>query len=123
MKSDARLGESEPTTSIPSTIVRSIVCVLMNLSLGERTDNPGVPRPDTVDDVNASSTPPARTRPPGTLRTGEVGGIDVLVRSSWLLVAVLIAFVLAPTIETIAPGLGALTYVAGVAFAVLLYLS
>lgn len=73
--------------------------------------------------MTASSTPPTPNRPPGTLRIGEIGGIDVLVRSSWLLVAVLIAFVLAPTIETIAPGLGALTYVAGLAFAVLLYLS
>ncbi|MFC6149533.1 MULTISPECIES: site-2 protease family protein [Mumia] len=82
-----------------------------------------MPRPDTVDDVNGSSTPPSRTRPPGTLRIGEIGGIDVLVRSSWLVVAVLIAVVLAPTIEMIAPGLGALTYVAGLAFAVLLYLS
>ncbi|WP_228552068.1 site-2 protease family protein [Mumia zhuanghuii] len=73
--------------------------------------------------MTASSTPPTPNRPPGTFRIGEIGGIDVLVRSSWLLVAVLIAFVLAPTIEAIAPGLGALTYVAGLAFAVLLYLS
>ena len=49
--------------------------------------------------------------------------MDVLVRSSWLLVAVLIAFLLAPRIEQVQPGLGAFTYVAGVAFAVLLYLS
>jgi Zn-dependent protease len=45
------------------------------------------------------------------------------VRSSWLLVALLIAFLLAPRIEQVEPGLGALKYVAGVAFAVLLYLS
>ncbi|MBW9205096.1 site-2 protease family protein [Mumia sp. zg.B53] len=95
----------------------------MPTSLGQRTDSPGVSRPDTVEGVNASSTPPTRTRPPGTLRIGEIGGIDVLVRSSWLVVAVLIAFVLQPTIEVIAPGLGALTFVAGLAFAVLLYLS
>jgi Zn-dependent protease/CBS domain-containing protein len=49
--------------------------------------------------------------------------VDVLVRSSWLLVALLIAFLLAPRIEQVEPGLGALKYVAGVAFAVLLYLS
>jgi Zn-dependent protease len=47
----------------------------------------------------------------------------VLVRSSWLLIALLIAFLLAPRIEQVEPGLGALKYVAGVAFAVLLYLS
>ena len=62
-------------------------------------------------------------RPPGTLRIGQIAGIDVLVRSSWLVVAVLIAFLMAPRIEVEAPGLGVLKYVAGLAFAVLLYLS
>ena len=61
--------------------------------------------------------------PPGTLRIGTVRGVDVLVRASWLLVALLIAVLLAPLIEQVQPGLGALKYVAGVAFAVLLYLS
>ncbi len=61
--------------------------------------------------------------PPGTLRIGTIRGVDVLVRSSWLLVAVLIAFLIAPRVEQVQPGLGALKYVAGVAFAVLLYLS
>ncbi len=61
--------------------------------------------------------------PPGTLRVGSIAGVDVLVRSSWLLVALLIAFLLAPRIEQVQPGLGALKYVAGLAFAVLLYLS
>lgn len=63
------------------------------------------------------------TRVPGTLRIGSFGGVGIHVRSSWLLVAVLIAFVLQPRIEQIAPGLGALAYVAGAAFAVLLYFS
>ncbi len=62
-------------------------------------------------------------RPPGTFRIGQIAGVDVLVRSSWLLVAFLIAFLMAPRIEAEAPGLGALKYVAGLAFAVLLYLS
>ena len=62
-------------------------------------------------------------RPPGTLRIGQIAGVDVLVRSSWLVVAVLIAFLMAPQIEAVAPGLGALKYVAGLAFAILLYLS
>lgn len=61
--------------------------------------------------------------PPGTLRVGSIAGVDILVRSSWLLVALLIAFLLAPRVEQVQPGLGALKYVAGVAFAVLLYLS
>ena len=63
------------------------------------------------------------TREPGTLRIGSFGGVGIHVRSSWLLVAVLIAFVLQPRIEQVAPGLGALAYVAGAAFAVLLYFS
>ncbi len=62
-------------------------------------------------------------RQPGTLRIGQIGGVDVLVRSSWLLVAALIAVLLAPRVEEVQPGLGAGKYVAGLAFAVLLYLS
>jgi Zn-dependent protease/CBS domain-containing protein len=61
--------------------------------------------------------------PPGTWRIGTIRGIDVLVRSSWLLVALLIAFLLAPRVEAVQPGLGGWKYVAGVAFAVVLYLS
>lgn len=61
--------------------------------------------------------------PAGTLRIGSVRGVDVLVRSSWLLVALLIAVLLAPRVEQVQPGLGGLKYVAGAAFAVLLYLS
>ena len=61
--------------------------------------------------------------PPGTLRVGSIRGVDVLVRSSWFLVALLIAVALAPRIEQVEPGLGAFRYVAGVAFAVLFYLS
>ena len=67
--------------------------------------------------------PDSRRREPGTLRIGQIAGVDVLVRSSWLLVAALIAVMLAPQIEQAQPGLGGGKYVAGVAFAVLLYLS
>ncbi len=71
-----------------------------------------------------SGPPPRRAAyPPGTLRIGSIRGVDVLVRSSWLLVAVLIAFLLGPRVEQVQPGLGVLKYVAGIAFAVLLYLS
>jgi len=62
-------------------------------------------------------------RPPGTLRIGSIAGVDILVRASWLLIAALIAILFAPRIEQEAPGLGGLAYVAGLAFAVLLYLS
>lgn len=54
---------------------------------------------------------------------GSIGGVDVYVRASWFLVAAMIAFLLAPRVEQAEPGLGALKYVAGLAFAVLLYLS
>ena len=67
---------------------------------------------------------PARPpRPPGTLRVGSIAGSDVLVSSSWFLVAGLIAFIVAPAVEVAEPGLGPWKYVAGFAFAVILYLS
>lgn len=71
----------------------------------------------------APSGAPAPRRQPGTLKIGQIGGVDVLVRSSWLLVAALIAVLLAPRVDQVQPGLGGLKYVAGLAFAILLYLS
>lgn len=65
---------------------------------------------------------PAPRQQPGTLRIGSIGGVDVLVRSSWILVALLISVTFAPQIETVQPGLGGWKYVAGIAVAVLLYL-
>lgn len=67
--------------------------------------------------------PPRRERPPGTLRIGQIAGIDVLITSSWFLIAGLIAVMLAPRVEEVEPGLGFGKYVAGLAFAVVLYLS
>ena len=67
---------------------------------------------------------PARPeRPPGTFKVGTIAGSDVLVTSSWFLVAGLIAIVMAPRVEQVSPGLGIGKYVAGLAFAVVLYLS
>jgi Zn-dependent protease/CBS domain-containing protein len=63
------------------------------------------------------------SHPPGSYRIGSIGGVDVYVRASWLLIAVLIAVLLAPKVDEVEPGLGALKYAAGLAFAVLLYLS
>ncbi|MEZ5092649.1 site-2 protease family protein [Nocardioides sp.] len=74
---------------------------------------------DHPDDEPASAAP----RPPGTLRIGSLAGADVLVSSSWFLVAGLLAVLLAPRVEAVQPGLGFWKYVAGLAFAVLLYLS
>lgn len=67
--------------------------------------------------------PPAAPRPPGTFRIGQLAGADVLVSSTWFIVAGLIAVVVAPRIDEARPDLGALKYVAGLAFAVILYLS
>ena len=64
-----------------------------------------------------------RQRPPGTFRIGTVAGSDILVSSSWFLVAGLIAVVMAPRVDEVSPGLGAWKYLAGFLFAVLLYLS
>ncbi|MBZ5733966.1 site-2 protease family protein [Nocardioides sp. TRM66260-LWL] len=65
--------------------------------------------------------PPRAPRPPGTIRIGSVAGSDVLVSSSWFLVAGLIAVVMAPQAEQVQPGLGAWSYLAGALFAVVLY--
>ena len=62
-------------------------------------------------------------RPPGTFKVGTIAGSDVLVSRSWFLIAGLIAVITAPAIENAEPGLGPLKYVAGLALAVLLYLS
>ena len=61
-------------------------------------------------------------RPPGTLRLGRIAGVDVLVRASWLLMALLLAVLLGPNIAR-EFDLGGLAYLAGVVFAVLLYVS
>ncbi|RYE79943.1 MAG: site-2 protease family protein, partial [Myxococcales bacterium] len=61
--------------------------------------------------------------PPGTFRVGSIAGIPVLVRSSWFLVAALLAWIVAPAVESVQPGLGVWKYVVGVAYAVLFYLT
>jgi len=67
--------------------------------------------------------PLRRPRPPGTIRIGQIAGVDVLITMSWFLIAGLIAVVLAPRIDEVEPGLGVWKYVAGLAFAIILYLS
>src|SRR4051794_12906012 len=71
------------------------------------------------DRAHRSATP----RPPGTFKVGSIAGSDVLVTASWFLIAGLIAVIMAPAIERAEPGLGGLKYVAGLALAILLYLS
>jgi len=83
------------------------------------------PAPDSGPDTNRSGpsgdhrAPPPR--PAGTFKIGTIAGSDVLVSSSWFIVAGLIAVVMAPRVEQVEPGLGPWKYVAGLAFAVVLY--
>ncbi|MDT0203566.1 M50 family metallopeptidase [Nocardioides sp. AE5] len=77
----------------------------------------------SADDPNPREETLRRPHPPGTFRIGQIAGVDVLITSSWFIIAALIAVVLAPRVESVQPGLGAWKYVAGVAFAVVLYLS
>jgi Zn-dependent protease len=73
--------------------------------------------------VSGPQASPQRPRPPGTFKIGTIAGSDVLVTSSWFIVAGLIAVVTAPRAEEVHPGLGPWKYVAGLAFAIVLYLS
>jgi Zn-dependent protease/CBS domain-containing protein len=68
-----------------------------------------------------SRRPASRPAQPGTFRLGTVAGVEVTVANSWFLIVLLIAVLMAPQIEDVAPNLGVLKYVAGVAYAVLLY--
>lgn len=78
--------------------------------------------PDPVQDPTLDGRP-ARARPRGTLRIGSIAGSSVYVTTSWFVVAALIALVTAPWVEEVQPGLGPWKYVAGLVFAVVLYLS
>lgn len=79
--------------------------------------------PSTAEPRDPVEPGPVPPRARGTWKIGQIGGVDVLVRSSWLLVAAVISVMLAPRVDEVAPGLGGWKYVAGLAFAVLLYLS
>jgi Zn-dependent protease len=60
----------------------------------------------------------------GGVRVGSIAGVDVLVANSWFLVVGLIALLVGPRIQEVEPAVGAVTaYVAGLAFALLLYTS
>ncbi|MDQ6525951.1 site-2 protease family protein [Nocardioides sp. LHD-245] len=67
---------------------------------------------------------PARAPlPRGMFRIGRIAGSDVLVSSSWFLIAGLIALIMGPRVDQVQPGLGGWKYVVGVAFAIALYLA
>lgn len=79
--------------------------------------------PEPTDQAPTQGPSRPAPRPPGTWRIGSIVGIDVLITSSWLIVALLISLTFAPRIEQVQPGLGFWKYVAGFVFAVVLYLS
>ncbi|TWH03910.1 Zn-dependent protease [Nocardioides sp. J9] len=56
-------------------------------------------------------------------RIGRIAGSDVLVSTSWFLVAALIAWIMGPRVDQVQPGLGGWKYVVGLAFAMALYLA
>lgn len=59
--------------------------------------------------------------PPGKIRIGRIAGSDVLVSSTWFVIAAIIAFMVAPRVDQVAPGLGPVKYLVGLLFAVALY--
>lgn len=71
-----------------------------------------------------SSPPAARDPlPPGSIRIGRVAGCDVIVSRTWFLIAAFVAYLVAPQVEAVRPGLGVGSYLVGAGFAVLLYAS
>lgn len=60
---------------------------------------------------------------PGVLRAGSVGGVDLLVSASCLLVVGLLAVALAPRLERAAPGLDEAAYAVGALVGVLVYVA
>ena len=83
------------------------------------------PAPDSSPDTDRSGRTgehrAPQPRPAGTFKIGTIAGSDVLVSSSWFIVAGLIAVVIAPRVDEVQPGLGPWKYVAGLLFAVVLY--
>lgn len=83
------------------------------------------PAPDSSPDTDRSGRTgehrAPQPRPAGTFKIGTIAGSDVLVSSSWFIVAGLIAVVVAPRVDEVQPGLGPWKYVAGLVFAVVLY--
>jgi Zn-dependent protease/CBS domain-containing protein len=71
-----------------------------------------------------TQSPPSRqATPPGQFRLGSVAGIPVTVSNSWFLILGLITIVITPQIQDVAPELEGLAYLAGLAYALLIYLS
>ncbi|HEY8454842.1 MAG TPA: site-2 protease family protein [Actinopolymorphaceae bacterium] len=59
----------------------------------------------------------------GAMKIGRISGVPIYVNISWVLVALLIAYIFRPWIEQEVPGLGRWSFAAAFGFAVLLYAS
>lgn len=82
---------------------------------------PEQPTPSPQEPDDHESRPGSEPRPAGSLRIGRLAGADILVNRSWFVVAALIAWLSAPLVEEVNPGLGVGKYVVGFLFAVVLY--
>ncbi|GAA2759525.1 site-2 protease family protein [Actinopolymorpha rutila] len=76
-----------------------------------------------VHDVEKNNPPREAQRRPGAVQIARVVGVPVYVNLSWILVALLIAYVFRPVVDEQVPGLGVWSFVAALGFAVLLYAS
>lgn len=63
--------------------------------------------------------PPERRA--GTLRLGSVAGVEVLVSSSWFIVAVVLSVAMSTRVEQVQPGLGPGRFAVGAVMAVIVY--
>lgn len=76
-------------------------------------------RSDSVRPV--PDTEPPAPRPAGAWRIGTLGGADVLIQPTTLILIGLLAMTMAPVVEQVVPGLGPWRFVVGAVYAVVLY--
>lgn len=62
-------------------------------------------------------------RPPGTILLGRIAGVQVLMRPSWILMALLATIVVNPWFADVAPSAGSLSYAMAFGFVILVYAS
>lgn len=129
MKSLAREGDSEAVTvgNASGDGVTSVVVLVMDGTLRARSDGSGqrtaaTPSIGSVDAKPEPAPRPADRGSPGVL-IGRPFGVPVYVAPTWFLVAALITWGFAATVEAEVPGVGQWKYAVSLAFAVLLYLS
>lgn len=74
-------------------------------------------------DEQPAPRPDASADEPGGVRIGRLFGVPIYVTPTWFLIAALITWGFAPTVESEVPGVGQWQYAVSLAFALLLYLS